>query len=137
MSDRERRIRDEAYRLWEAAGRPPTDDDSYWYEAERRIAAGEAEPVPPLSKSKGKAVPVVVKSAGNSGVEGRAVMAPEPKAAKKDKAGKAVAPKKGEAVDIVAAPKKAAAALDKKPGKDAKGEVKDAKGEGKPRKPKA
>lgn len=71
MSDRERRIKDEAYRLWDEAGRPEGRGDEHWYEAERRIAAGEGEPVPPMEKpgsKKGKSVKVVARAAGNSGV---------------------------------------------------------------------
>ena len=66
MSDRDRRIQDEAYRIWDEAGRPEGKGDEHWYEAEKRIAAGE-EPVPAKSK-KPKTVKVVAKSAGNAGV---------------------------------------------------------------------
>lgn len=71
MSDRERRVRDEAYRIWDEAGRPEGEGHKHWREAERRIAAGEAEPVPPLEKpgaKKGKAIKPVVKGAGHSGL---------------------------------------------------------------------
>lgn len=48
--DRDRRIRDLAYDLWEQAGRPDGGAEEYWYEAERRLAGEdgglreEAEP---------------------------------------------------------------------------------------------
>ena len=41
-TERERRIRELAYDLWERDGRPEGGADEYWYEAERRIAGEEA-----------------------------------------------------------------------------------------------
>ena len=35
--DRERRIREIAYDLWEQAGRPAEGADQYWYQAERQL----------------------------------------------------------------------------------------------------
>lgn len=69
MGDRERQVRDEAYRLWDEAGRPDGRDDELWYEAEKRVTAGKAEPAAPKSKAKtAKGVTPVVKNAGNGGV---------------------------------------------------------------------
>ena len=36
-SEREQRIRELAYELWEQAGRPSGGAEEYWYEAERRL----------------------------------------------------------------------------------------------------
>jgi hypothetical protein len=36
-SERERRIRELAYELWEQAGKPDGGAEEYWYEAERRL----------------------------------------------------------------------------------------------------
>jgi hypothetical protein len=51
--DRERRIREIAYDLWERAGRPAEGADEYWYLAERQLQEEEGgapqlseEPVP-------------------------------------------------------------------------------------------
>jgi hypothetical protein len=101
MSDRDRRIENEAYRIWDEAGRPEGKGDEHWYEAEKRIAAGEGEPVPTKGK-KPKTVKVVAKSAGNAGVAAPVSVAndaPKPQ------------PTTGEAVDVTPAkPKKAKSA---------------------------
>lgn len=48
MSDRERAIRDLAYRIWEDAGRPEGEGEAHWAEAQRRYAADHgAAPTPP------------------------------------------------------------------------------------------
>lgn len=39
MTDRERRIRDLAYQIWEENGRPEGEGERHWSEAERRYAA--------------------------------------------------------------------------------------------------
>lgn len=39
-SEREQRIRELAYTLWEQAGGPPGGADEYWYEAERQLRDG-------------------------------------------------------------------------------------------------
>ncbi len=44
MSDTEQRVRERAYQLWEAAGRPHVHNDEFWYRARQEI---EAE-IPPL-----------------------------------------------------------------------------------------
>lgn len=41
-SDRERRIRERAYALWEAEGRPHGRDREHWHQAAEEIAAEEA-----------------------------------------------------------------------------------------------
>ena len=41
--DRERRIREIAYDLWEQAGRPAEGADRYWYQAERQLQELVAE----------------------------------------------------------------------------------------------
>ncbi|MFJ5487693.1 DUF2934 domain-containing protein, partial [Hansschlegelia beijingensis] len=46
MKDRERRIREIAYQLWEDAGRPEGQERQHWLEAERRVAADAGEPAP-------------------------------------------------------------------------------------------
>jgi DUF2934 family protein len=43
MSDREQRIRDIAYRLWEEEGCPPDRAEQHWEKAERIVAEEEAE----------------------------------------------------------------------------------------------
>ena len=98
MSDRERRVKDEAYRIWDAAGRPEGRDDEHWFEAEKRIASDEGEPAPAKAK-KTKIVTPVVKNAGNAGVVAPVVVV-EPKPAKEPKA-KEPRLKKGDVVDIV------------------------------------
>ena len=42
MDNRERRIRERAYDLWEAAGRPKGLELEHWRQAEREIAMSEA-----------------------------------------------------------------------------------------------
>jgi hypothetical protein len=39
----EEQIRDHAYRLWEAAGKPADREEEFWYEAQRQLSpeAGE------------------------------------------------------------------------------------------------
>ncbi|PZQ17054.1 MAG: hypothetical protein DI565_06625 [Ancylobacter novellus] len=102
MNDRERRVRDEAYRLWNEAGRPDGEGESFWYEAEKRI---EADGVAAPKAKKVKSVKPVVKGAGASGVV--TPLAP---------------PSKGAAVDVAPAkPKKSVANDDApKPGKPGK-----------------
>ncbi|MFC7053483.1 DUF2934 domain-containing protein [Hansschlegelia quercus] len=46
MTDREKKIRDEAYRLWHEAGRPEGQDDKHWLEAEKAIRDAEANEKP-------------------------------------------------------------------------------------------
>ena len=44
-ADRDQRIREIAYELWERAGRPAEGADSFWYQAERQLveeAGGDA-----------------------------------------------------------------------------------------------
>ena len=41
---REERVRERAYQLWEAAGRPDGQADQYWHEAVAELAAQEDEP---------------------------------------------------------------------------------------------
>jgi hypothetical protein len=41
MNQREERIRQRAYELWEAAGRPGNDHQKFWLIAEAEIAAEE------------------------------------------------------------------------------------------------
>lgn len=65
MGDRERQVRDEAYRLWDEAGRPEGRDDEHWFEAEKRVGAGDAAP-PAATKT--KSVKPVVKGVANAGV---------------------------------------------------------------------
>jgi hypothetical protein len=50
MTDREKKIRDEAYRLWHEAGRPEGQDDKHWLEAERSIRDAEANESPKKSR---------------------------------------------------------------------------------------
>lgn len=117
MSDRDRRIQDEAYRIWDEAGRPEGKGDEHWYEAEKRIAAGEGEPLPAKTK-KPKAVKVVAKSAGNAGVAAPVSVAndaPKPR------------PTKGAAIDIAPAKPKKAKAVEKEALKAAPAKDKPAK----------
>jgi hypothetical protein len=46
MTDRERRIRDRAERIWEDAGKPVGQDDDIWGQAEREIEAEDNLPPP-------------------------------------------------------------------------------------------
>jgi len=46
MTDRERRIRDRAERIWEDAGKPVGQDDDIWWQAEREIEAEDNLPPP-------------------------------------------------------------------------------------------
>lgn len=117
MSDRDRRIQDEAYRIWNEAGRPEGKGDEHWYEAEKRIAADDGEPVPAKSK-KPKTVKVVAKSAGNAGVAAPVSVADE---APKPR------PAKGAAVDIAPAKPKKAKAAEKEAPKAAPAKDKPAK----------
>jgi hypothetical protein len=39
MSDRERRIRERAYQLWQLAGQPAGRDDEFWHHAEAEVGA--------------------------------------------------------------------------------------------------
>ena len=41
--DREQRIREIAYSLWEEEGRPEGAADRHWFSAEARFAAGQGE----------------------------------------------------------------------------------------------
>ena len=98
MGDRERRIRDEAYRIWVEDGRPDGDDQRYWYAAERAIDTHDKAMVKPPAKP---AKPAAPKAAASK-------PAPKPAAAPKP------APLKGEAVEVLAvkparAPRKTAA----------------------------
>jgi len=53
MSDRDHRIREAAYHLWERAGRPDHRSDEFWALAEARIAAeDEAAADAPETKKK-------------------------------------------------------------------------------------
>ncbi|HVI28050.1 DUF2934 domain-containing protein [Hansschlegelia sp.] len=54
MNDRERRIRETAYQLWEEAGRPEGEEHKHWLEAERRLAAEAGEPAPETVQEAGK-----------------------------------------------------------------------------------
>ncbi len=58
MSDRDHRIREAAYHLWERAGRPDHRSDEFWALAEARIAAEDAAETPKKPKRKSaKAAP--------------------------------------------------------------------------------
>ncbi|MFD1330521.1 DUF2934 domain-containing protein [Methylopila musalis] len=46
MNDREARIRDLAYSIWEEAGRPQGQEDRHWDEAQRRYAAAPPAETP-------------------------------------------------------------------------------------------
>jgi hypothetical protein len=41
MDDRDRRIRERAYEIWESKGRPEGRQDEDWYEAESQISSNE------------------------------------------------------------------------------------------------
>jgi hypothetical protein len=52
---KEDRIRQRAYRLWEENGSPEGQADEYWRRAEAQIdAEGDAEPPPPAVEQSGK-----------------------------------------------------------------------------------
>jgi hypothetical protein len=50
--DLERRIRERAYLLWEAEGRPDGRADEYWHRA-RGLIEAEAQPAYPPTQSRG------------------------------------------------------------------------------------
>jgi hypothetical protein len=50
MTDREKKIRDEAYRLWQEAGRPEGEEHRHWLEAERSIRDAETTERPKMPK---------------------------------------------------------------------------------------
>ncbi len=52
MSDIERRVRERAYQLWEAAGYPPNQSDEFWYRARQEIE----DDVGPIGDAPGGAV---------------------------------------------------------------------------------
>jgi hypothetical protein len=43
LADREARLREHAYRLWESAGRPQGDGVEFWLKAERAMGPREGE----------------------------------------------------------------------------------------------
>ncbi len=45
-SDREQRIRERAYEIWEREGRAGSPED-HWFQAEREVTAGDASSVGP------------------------------------------------------------------------------------------
>lgn len=57
MADRDQKIRNKAYELWEAAGRPEGRQGEHWAEAERLVAAEEAGEAKPAKKRARKAAP--------------------------------------------------------------------------------
>jgi len=130
MSDRERRVRDEAYRLWDEDGRPSGRDEAYWYEAEKRVGASEVPSS--ASAKKAKAVKPVVKGEGISGVPSRVA---NDEAKPREKKGAAVE------VGLVSKPKKAAppeTIANGKPAKDKSGKGGRAQDKAaKPQKPKS
>ena len=52
MSDNERRVRERAYQLWEAAGYPQDRSDEFWYYARQEIESD----VPPVGDAPGGAI---------------------------------------------------------------------------------
>lgn len=44
-TEREERIRQEAYRIWEQEGRPKGREREHWKEAVRRVESGESGPM--------------------------------------------------------------------------------------------
>lgn len=115
MTNRERRVRDLAYQIWEEDGRPEGAESRHWSEAERRYAAElasaapaddgtDAEPKGKAAKApKAKAAAAAVGTPPKTGGEPAKTTPPaaEPKAAKagsgKSPDGKSVAgaPKAG------------------------------------------
>jgi hypothetical protein len=57
----EDRIRQRAYELWEADGRPDGQDQAYWFKAMAEIAAAAITPIKPARKRTTK--PKVAKAA--------------------------------------------------------------------------
>lgn len=51
--ERDQRVRERAYQLWEQGGRQSGTGDAHWFAAERELSSGDAQPSVP----KGKAVP--------------------------------------------------------------------------------
>jgi hypothetical protein len=92
-TERDRKIRDLAYRLWDEDGRQEGQSERYWLQAERTFAASSgsvvAEPAPESLKGKNKAAKGGKAESGSdqgsaagSGKGG----ADKPKGAKKDQA---------------------------------------------------
>ncbi|MFD1702259.1 DUF2934 domain-containing protein [Methylopila henanensis] len=95
MSDRDARISELAYRIWEEEGRPEGRDGDHWIEAERRYAAQETPPAPPKKKktmSNAQRAKILkglaAKRAAAEAAASAPVVAPKPKKAKKPKAAK-------------------------------------------------
>ena len=44
------RIRQRAYEIWEALGRPDGDSDQHWLDAERELLAASMAPLAPVAK---------------------------------------------------------------------------------------
>ena len=51
MSDKERRIREAAYRVWEAEGRPDGQERRHWANAAQQIDAEDSAPAQPAPAS--------------------------------------------------------------------------------------
>ncbi|GLK56028.1 hypothetical protein JOD31_000947 [Methylopila capsulata] len=128
MTDRERRVRDLAYQIWEEDGRPEGAGARHWSEAERRYAAelGSAPPpnggavagakAKPVKAPKAKAVAAAAGTPPKAGGEPGKIAA----AAAEPKRGKAGGGKPSDAKRAADAPKadKSAGA---KPSKKSKG----------------
>ncbi|MDR3401224.1 MAG: DUF2934 domain-containing protein [Chthoniobacter sp.] len=91
MADREIRVRELAYRLWEEAGRPDGRSEEFWRAAETRLA--EATPAKAPRKAAAKAVPAKVSVKASAKLPAKPPAKAAPKAAAKA-APKKAAPKK-------------------------------------------
>jgi hypothetical protein len=68
MTDREEKIRQRAYSIWEAEGHPHGRADDHWHRAAREVAepaevAGPAEPAEPAAKTRSRRAPAPRKRA--------------------------------------------------------------------------
>jgi hypothetical protein len=68
-TDREARIRQRAFDMWEAEGKPEGREHDHWLAAEREVLMAEPEPTLGVPITQGKDIPGV-RSAGGAGVPG-------------------------------------------------------------------
>ena len=115
MDDRDARVREEAYRLWVAAGRPEGDERKHWFEAEQSISASDRAGEKAVAKIKepgAAAVPTKlaaqaagavaadlgsIEAKGRSAKEAEAFAKSRPTRSPKDVEGAAAAPAAGPA----------------------------------------
>lgn len=105
MSDKDHRIRERAYHLWERAGRPHHREHDFWHQAKDEVAAEESRATETTARTvHGASVteqPAAIGEVSKKKPAKRtssksAPAAPAPKAGKAEKAPKAVKPERAE-----------------------------------------